>query len=56
MGKDVIRAASWDPHQPNRLALILRGGVKVASQPPFLPMHLHNDIIINATIIHTFIY
>ncbi|KAG0607125.1 hypothetical protein M758_8G004000 [Ceratodon purpureus] len=29
MGKDVIRAASWDPHQPNRLALTLRGGLKV---------------------------
>lgn len=29
MGKDVIREAFWDPANPNRLALTLRGGVKV---------------------------
>lgn len=29
MGKDVIRETFWDPANPNRLALTLRGGVKV---------------------------
>lgn len=29
MGKDVMREAFWDPANPNRLALTLRGGVKV---------------------------
>lgn len=29
MGKDVIKGSSWDPEKPNRLSLMIRGGVKV---------------------------